>query len=76
MGAYYSQSLENVEYNVSTNNKDKKDNESHIYRSPNSLGVDLFAEPKKFKTMHDFYKRTLENHANSPFLGTRYSKDG
>lgn len=76
MGAYYSQDLDNTEYNVSTNNSDKKPNESHIYRSPNALGIDLFAENKKLKTMHDFYRHALENNGNSPFLGTRYSSEG
>lgn len=28
-------------YAVSTNNKDKKENETHIYRHPNGLDVDL-----------------------------------
>lgn len=43
MGAYYSQDLDSVEYNVSINNSDKKPNESHIYRNPNAIGKDLFA---------------------------------
>ena len=57
-------------YAVSTNNSDKKSNETHIFRHPESLGKDLYA-PCEFRTLHDVYARRLKLEPAHNTLGRR-----
>ena len=75
MGGYYSKESPK-EYNVSTNNSDKKNNESHIYRHPSSLGADLSTLNGDMKTIHDVYKKAKNHFSNEAFLGTRQGPNG
>ncbi len=75
MGAHNSHDFKNFMYNVSIKNKDKKDNESFIFRNQNSIGNDLFVENPDFPTIHHLYKKILHK-GDLPFLGTRYDRDG
>lgn len=56
-------------YAVPLNNSDKKDNETCIYRHPDSVGKD-YKQSVEFQTIHDMYKKRLEN-MDSRFIGIR-----
>lgn len=55
-------------YSVPIKNKDKKDNETYIFRHPEALGLDLNSLPNE--TLHFYYKKFLEK-PNEPFMGER-----
>ena len=62
-------------YSVPLNNSDRKDNETSIYRHPDFVNKD-FKESIEFNTIHDMFKKRLEN-INSKFIGVRLKdKDG
>merc|ERR1711976_477027 len=59
-------------YAVGMNNKHKKENESQIYRHPDSVDRDLFNYKPKYRTFHDLYKHILKENPKKEFLGKRY----
>ena len=63
----------NFMYAVPTNNSDRKDNETSIYRHPDFVNKN-YQDTVQFKTIHEMYKKRLEN-LNSKFLGVRKMKD-
>ena len=65
------QQSKNIIYALSIDNKDKKDNESHIYRAPESLELDLNNYPLEFKTLHDAYRSTFNENPDAECMGYR-----
>ncbi len=56
-------------YSISTNNQDKKDNETHVRCAPNMLNKN-FLDTLKFQTMHDIYRKRMSE-PTSRCLGQR-----
>ena len=62
-------------YSVCTNNPDKKEDETHIYRHPSSIGKDLSTLVTKYSSIQDFFKERFEpKFSDRPILGSRLRK--
>lgn len=61
--------MEEIQYSVSTQNKDKKENETHIFRHPSAIGKPL-ASFLTCSTLQQVYTKCLNN-PSSPLLGKR-----
>ncbi len=61
-----------IKYMVPIQNKDKKENETFIYRHPKTVNYDLFNFEEDIKTLHDVYiKRFKLEDENEPCIGRR-----
>ncbi len=58
-----------IVYAQPINNKDKADNETSIYRSPEMIGVDWEGQ-MEVTTLHEVYKKRMQS-PQDPLLGSR-----
>lgn len=66
----------NLLYAVCTDNSDKKDNETHIYRHPEVVGQDLWALNASVFTIHDIYRTAFQDPQKQSIGRREKNEDG
>ena len=69
--------MKKIEYAVSINNSDKKDNESYVYRHPESLNRDLEKQTmENTSSLQDIIKRLNQENPDRKFIGKIFRDKG
>ena len=67
--------LKEVNYAVPIENEDKRDDETYIYRAPESVGKDLNMYGEEFNTLHNLYKQYFNYKPDDKAFGRRLLND-